>query len=115
MDRKLDTHLWTKAIHSGMFHVVIMNPEIATRHGGYCEALLWSHRPFIAQLLNIIFDEGHCISQWGDTFREEYADVRKLQFLLPNIPFYVTSATLPPAILDSISQTLHMPRNTKML
>ena len=62
---------------------------------------LWKKPKVTKRILNFIFDEGHCISQWG-TFRKEYLHVGALQYLIPEcIPFYVASATLPnPTLLD---------------
>jgi len=64
---------------------------------------LWKMASFTKQILNFIFDEGHCISQWG-TFRKEYLNLGQLHYLIPErIPFYVTSATLPlPILLDVV-------------
>jgi superfamily II DNA helicase RecQ len=63
----------------------------------------------------VIFDEAHCISQWGDTFRNEYAHVGKLRWFLPDTPFYATSATLPVGVLEDVRQKLQMPTNTAVM
>ena len=65
-------------IRSGQFHVVILNPELVTKKNGRCDKFLWNSAPFVSKILNVIFDKGHCISQWGDTFRNDYAQVGKL-------------------------------------
>jgi len=62
---------------------------------------------FISRVLNVVFDEAHCISQWGDTFWNEYAHVSKLRWFLPDMLFYVTSATLPTAIFEDVQEKLH--------
>ena len=63
----------------------------------------------------IVFDEAHCISRWG-TFRNEYRDVGRLRYYLPNTPFYATSAMLPQKVLDDVRHVLHMHAgNTNML
>ncbi|KAI0257817.1 P-loop containing nucleoside triphosphate hydrolase protein [Gloeopeniophorella convolvens] len=104
-----------KNIQSGNYRVVILNPEIATRRGGYCETKLWSHAPFSSRILNVIFDEGHCIVQWGDTFRSEYANVGMIRHFLRSVPFYVTSATLPYATLNNVMNKLNMSAGTKVM
>ncbi|KAI0267689.1 P-loop containing nucleoside triphosphate hydrolase protein, partial [Gloeopeniophorella convolvens] len=104
-----------KTIQTGNFHVVILNPEIATRRGGHCETKLWSHTVFTSRVLDVIFDEGHCIVQWGDTFHAEYANIGMLRYFLPNVPFYVTSATLPYSTINALKSKLHMPTATKVL
>ena len=63
----------------------------------------------------MIFDEGHCISQWGDTFREDYSQVGKLRWFLPDTLFYVTSATLPTVVLQDVKQKLLMPETTLIM
>jgi ATP-dependent DNA helicase RecQ len=72
---------------------------------------LWKKPDFTKRLLNIIFDKGHCISQWG-SFRKEYTHLGALCYLIPErVPFYIASATLPlPVLLDIIS-TLHLRLN----
>jgi len=77
---------------------VIFNPEIISQHGGFCEKILWSSKIFVTNVLNIMFNEGHCITQWGSTFQPEYGNLGILQFLVPGIPFYVTSETIPLAM-----------------
>lgn len=64
---------------------------------------LWKKTSFTKKILNFIFDEGHCISQWG-TFRKEYLNLGELRYLIPErIAFYVASATLPlPILLDVV-------------
>ena len=74
--------------------------------GGHFEAL-WEDKAFVALLIKIIFDEGHCISTWGN-FRSEYRDVGSLRDNLPNVRFYVASATLSKALLDDICKILRL-------
>lgn len=64
---------------------------------------LWKTASFTKRILNFIFDEGHCISQWG-TFRKEYLNLGQLCYLiLERIPFYVALTTLPlPILLDVV-------------
>jgi ATP-dependent DNA helicase RecQ len=72
---------------------------------------LWKKAHFTKRILCFIFDEGHCISNWG-TFRREYLSVGALRYLIPEtIPFYVASATLPPNILLDVTNILHLRRN----
>lgn len=63
---------------------------------------------FTKNVLTIVVDEAHCISQWGESFRKKYAELGKLRSYVPNsVPFLVTSATLPPPMLDDVLQKLH--------
>jgi superfamily II DNA helicase RecQ len=62
---------------------------------------------FAKYLLSIIVDEAHCISEWGETFRKDYAELGRLRSYVPtHIPFLVTSATMPPAILLDVQHKL---------
>ncbi|KAH9919666.1 P-loop containing nucleoside triphosphate hydrolase protein [Amylocystis lapponica] len=80
-------------IEAGKHQVVVMNPEIIMQAGGYCEQL-WRKPAFTSKLLYVVFDEGHCISEW---------------ILIPDtIPFYVASATLPAPVLLDVADTLHL-------
>lgn len=58
-----------------------------------------------------MFDEGHCILQWGSTFRPEYGEVGVVRYLLPDTPIYVTSATIPPPMIPDIRDKLHLQKD----
>ncbi|KAF8806502.1 P-loop containing nucleoside triphosphate hydrolase protein [Phlegmacium glaucopus] len=90
-----------KDIENGKYNVVIVHPEILMSNEEVEK--LWKKADFTKRLLNFIFDEGHCISQWG-SFRKEYAHLGALRYLIPeHVPFYIASATLPlPILLDII-------------
>ena len=85
------------------------------QRGGFCEKMLWTHAPFVSRIFNIVFHEGHCICQWGSTFRPEYKQVGTLRYLLPNIPFYITSATIPPAMISDLKEILHLSKDCLVL
>jgi superfamily II DNA helicase RecQ len=69
---------------------------------------LWKKPNVTKRILNFVFDEGHCISQWSK-FRKEYALLGNLRYLIPEkIPFYVASATLPPPVLIDINGILRL-------
>ena len=61
-------------------------------------------------MFNIVFNEGHCITQWGSTFWPEYRNLGILWFLVPGIPFYIISATIPLVMVPHIKQSLHIRR-----
>ena len=51
--------------------------------------------------------ECHCISQWGETFRPSYSRLGTLRALFPSdTPFFMTSATLPPKMLEDVKSRL---------
>lgn len=64
---------------------------------------------FAKNILALIIDEAHCISQWGEKFRKAYADLGTLRAFVPvKVPILATLATLPPLVLVQVQQTLHM-------
>ncbi|KAF8170078.1 P-loop containing nucleoside triphosphate hydrolase protein [Pholiota molesta] len=100
------------AIENGKYRVITINPEILMNNTHTDN--LWKKPIFTQRILNIIFDEGHCISQWG-SFRNEYRNIGALRYLLPNsVSFYVPSATLPSSVLLDITNVLRLkPNNTE--
>lgn len=71
--------------------------------GGGFDGLL-SKPSFKNSLSCLIFDEAHCISQWG-SFRPAYKEVSRLYLQLPDARFVFASATFSPPILDDIKST----------
>lgn len=64
---------------------------------------------FAKQILALVIDEAHCISQWGDKFRKSYSQLGTLRAFVPaKVPILATSATLPPTILAQVEKTLLM-------
>jgi bloom syndrome protein len=60
-------------------------------------------------ILAVIIDEGHCISQWGGDFRPTYSQLEKLRAFVPShIPILLTSATFPPRALADTCDRLHI-------
>ncbi|KIL55528.1 hypothetical protein M378DRAFT_188664 [Amanita muscaria Koide BX008] len=101
-----------KDIEAGKYRVIIINPELLI--GNAHVKKLWKFK-FGSKILNFIFDEAHCISQWGD-FRSEYKLVGELRYILnKKIPFYTVSATLPRTVLTDIRQILRLRSDTVYL
>ncbi|KAG6913530.1 hypothetical protein DXG01_006173 [Tephrocybe rancida] len=98
-----------KDIASGKYHVVTISPELLNEQPCYNVI----ENPKVAgKFLYFIFDEGHCVSQWGNTFRNEYLYVSNLCYLLASeVLFYVASATLPPPILTDVHNILRLHPN----
>lgn len=78
--------------------------------GGFEKLLRKPH--FVSRVISVVFDEAHCISEWG-TFRPEYKDIFQLRHRLPRIPFVFASATFTPSILADIKRTFNL--NTSQL
>jgi superfamily II DNA helicase RecQ len=88
---------------------VVINPEILMLSDDIEK--LWKKPRVTSRILNIIFDEGHCVSQWS-TFPKEYLHLGSLRYLIPEtIPFYVASATLPPSVLLDVINILRLRPN----
>lgn len=53
-------------------------------------------------------DEAHCVSQWGHDFREEYAELKILKHLRPEVPILALTASATPTVLDDIAKNLKL-------
>lgn len=57
----------------------------------------------------LVIDEAHCISQWKDNFRRAYGEIVRLRSGAAfQTPLLVTSATLPPHMLHDLYGRLEM-------
>jgi superfamily II DNA helicase RecQ len=103
--------LFLQEIAELQYRVVITSPEMCLEHDLFQQLL--SSPKFAEKICAVVIDEAHCISQWGDKFRPIYGDLGTLRaFVAANIPFLITSATLPPLILSHVHKIMHMSKNT---
>lgn len=65
---------------------------------------------FAKRIGAFILDEAHCITQWGDKFREIYSKLGTLRAFASQTPFLATSATLTPDDLTTIRKSVHFSR-----
>ncbi|KAJ6537326.1 hypothetical protein B0H10DRAFT_1753749, partial [Mycena sp. CBHHK59/15] len=88
-------------------NVIITSPNMCLKHD--CFRQLLNHPKFANKIAAFVIDEAHCITQWGDKFRPEYASLGTLRAFVPvNVPFLIASATLPPPVLASVRQSIHI-------
>lgn len=88
-------------INKGGAYILYLSPERVQKEG---------FQKWIRQREVALFavDEAHCVSQWGHDFREEYAELRVLKNLRPEIPILALTASATPAVLDDIAKNLQL-------
>lgn len=92
------------------YRLVLTSPEMIANHPLFSK--LMRTPAFTKDILAIVVDEAHCISQWGESFRKQYIELKKLRSFLPiHIPILATSATMPPHVLTDIKSTLCFPES----
>ncbi|KIJ15178.1 hypothetical protein PAXINDRAFT_12087 [Paxillus involutus ATCC 200175] len=98
-------------ILSGNYQVILTSPEMCLLHDSFRKLL--SDAKLSSMLTAVVVDEAHCISQWGTKFRPEYAKLGTLRALMPTqVPFLITSATLPPLVLADVQTKVHIQTST---
>ncbi|MEQ1723872.1 MAG: ATP-dependent DNA helicase RecQ [Pseudobdellovibrio sp.] len=60
-------------------------------------------------------DEAHCVSQWGHDFRAEYAELKVLKKLRPDIPVLALTASATPTVLDDIAKNLKLVKPERLV
>ena len=66
---------------------------------------------FMSQLISIIIDEAHCLTDWGE-FHPEYRELGRLRYiLLSTLPLLVISATITKSTMNDITRLLHMQKD----
>ncbi|KAJ7262340.1 P-loop containing nucleoside triphosphate hydrolase protein [Mycena rebaudengoi] len=100
--------IYSNAVHKEIqefkHRVIIASPDMCLKHEKF-RALL-STPAFATKIAAFVINEAHCISQWGDKFRPEYAQLGTLRSFVPlRVPFCVASVTLPPHILDDVCRS----------
>lgn len=67
------------------------------------------------QIALFAIDEAHCVSQWGHDFREEYAELKVLKLLRPDVPVLALTASATPMVLDDIAKNLQLVKPSRMV
>jgi RecQ family ATP-dependent DNA helicase len=88
----------------GQFALVYMTPELATA---------WSGLAVMMQRVDVVsfaIDEAHCVTEWGHSFRKDYARLGELRARFPAVPIMALTATATPRVKQAITLTLGLRR-----
>ncbi|THU88371.1 P-loop containing nucleoside triphosphate hydrolase protein, partial [Dendrothele bispora CBS 962.96] len=97
------------------YQVIVASPELLVEHEGF--RALFSNTEFTSCLINVTFDEAHCIILWsGKDFRPQYKQTHKLRWYIPDkVPYHFVSATLPRNIQDEIMQLFNLQKGDEVV
>ncbi len=97
--------LFEQNLKNNKFRVLLTSPEMMLEHPAFSEFV--RSPKHMADVLGIVVDESHCISQWGGDFRKKYAEVEKVRsFIAMNVPLLAASATMQPTVINDVSSKL---------
>ncbi|KAF7331133.1 P-loop containing nucleoside triphosphate hydrolase protein [Mycena sanguinolenta] len=100
-----------KEIQDFKHRVIITSPDMCLKHHKFRQLL--NTPAFAKKIAAFVVDEAHCISQWGNDFRAEYAQLGTLRAFVPlHVPFLMASATLPLLVLAEVRKSLHISPDT---
>lgn len=94
-------------INKGGPFILYLSPERVQKDG-------FQKWIMLRQVALFAIDEAHCVSQWGHDFREEYAELKILKTLRPDVPVLALTASATPMVLDDVSKNLQL-KNPKRL
>ncbi|KAF9047215.1 P-loop containing nucleoside triphosphate hydrolase protein [Rhodocollybia butyracea] len=81
--------------------VIFVSPEMALSTPFHEKVL--KNKVFRTNCLELVIDEAHCASEWGEDFRPEYAELGKLLSRLPSgVPVLLASATMPEDVISDV-------------
>ena len=95
-------------INQGGAYLLYLSPERVQKEG---------FQKWIMQKDIVLFavDEAHCVSQWGHDFRAEYAELKILKKLRPDVPILALTASATPTVLDDIARNLQLVKPERMV
>jgi ATP-dependent DNA helicase RecQ len=99
-------------IANGDFSFVFASPESVLKQNWRKRFLndVWQKR-----LCCLIFDEAHCLSEWGEDFRPDYAEMAQLRSLF-KVPILAVTATCTNKVKEGIMSVLQLdPDDTKVV
>ncbi|KAG8725193.1 hypothetical protein FRC09_006429 [Ceratobasidium sp. 395] len=93
-----------KDIARGEYQLVIASPEYVDEDERF-RKYLWNSQQFRDRVTRVVFDEAHCVLEWGD-FRPAYRRLCFLPAMLSNATFLALSATLTPLMITELTRLL---------
>jgi superfamily II DNA helicase RecQ len=63
------------------------------------------------RLGRFVIDEAHCVSTYGNSFREDYKKLGLLKKEFPNVPLIALTATATPRVVADVIKHLNIDRN----
>ncbi|KAL8274532.1 hypothetical protein Esti_001553 [Eimeria stiedai] len=87
-------------------HLVFLTPEKLSGSKALRSALHDLNKQ--GRLSRFAVDEAHCVSQWGNDFRPDYCQLRRLREEFPNVPIVALTATATVAVLQDVQKQLGM-------
>ena len=87
--------------------MLLASPEMCLEHKPFSK--LMRSTTFTQNILAVVIDEAHCVSQWGnaDRFQKHFGELGRLHsFISVSVPFLAMSATLPPHVLSDVTYQL---------
>ncbi|KAJ3973394.1 P-loop containing nucleoside triphosphate hydrolase protein [Lentinula raphanica] len=92
------------------YRVIFISPETALSTQFHDKVL--KKQIFRENIMQLIIDESHSASEWGENFRPEYAELGKLLARLPSgLPVLLASATMPEDVLRDVLFKVGLPQN----
>ena len=89
-------------IQNGKYTHILISPELAISDKFHATAI---HPGFKERLGLVVIDEAHLVSQWGRSFRTEYARLGQLRALFgSHVPWFACSATLDDEALKKLKE-----------
>lgn len=92
-----------KSIILGEYNVVYMTPEYLVTQESFFETLSETDL-----LLAVFIDESHCVSTWGNDFRESYKRLGCIRDWLPDTPIVALTATATEKVQNDIIKVLQL-------
>lgn len=98
-----NSHDILNEIIEGEYSVVYMTPEYATKANYLFTELVDND-----MLCLVAIDEGHCVSLWGQSFRESYTELYKIKNYINNVPIMVLTATATDKVIQDMENILNL-------